>query len=214
MTEEKRNEIMRRLRIQEQKEPVFGDDTALYGCTFENDSGGNPKTADAKRYAEHFDRMYRENIGLIFWGQSGNGKTFAAASIANAVCEAGREVRMLTLGAMLTRLPCLTPQEKEDYMKSLTKCDLLVIDDFGMERRTDYAQEQVYALINGRYLTRRPLVVTTNLSLERLKNPVDLTEQRIFDRVLEMCVPVCFDGPSMRRDRGREKLAKFRELTK
>ena len=82
-----------------------------------------------------------------------------------------------------------------------------------MERRTDYAQEQVFGIIDGRYLARRPLIVTTNLSLQDLKHPDDLNEQRIFDRILELCVPVCFDGPSLRQEKAKEKLALYRELT-
>ena len=82
-----------------------------------------------------------------------------------------------------------------------------------MERQTDYAREQVFHIIDGRYLARRPLIVTTNLSLHELKHPATLAEQRIFDRVLEMCVPVCFDGESLRQQRARENLRLYKELT-
>ncbi len=154
------------------------------------------------------------NLGLLFWGQSGNGKTFAAACIANALCEQMLDVRMLTLGTMLNKLPGMGLHDKEWYLASLQKCDLLIVDDFGMERRTDYAQEQIYTLINGRYLARKPMIVTTNLSLNDLKSPETITEQRIYDRVLEMCVPVCFDGESLRQDKAKEKLRLFKELTR
>lgn len=107
----------------------------------------------------------------------------------------------------------MTAQDKLYYLNSLKTCDLLILDDFGMERRTDYAQEQVFSLIDGRYLARKPLIVTTNLSLQELKHPADMTEQRIFDRILEICVPVCFDGPSLRQGRAKEKLALYKELT-
>ena len=107
----------------------------------------------------------------------------------------------------------MTAQDKLYYLNSLKTCDLLILDDFGMERRTDYAQEQVFSLIDGRYLARKPLIVTTNLSLQELKHPADMTEQRIFDRSLEICVPVCFDGPSLRQGRAKEKLALYKELT-
>ena len=154
------------------------------------------------------------NLGLLFWGQSGNGKTFAAACIANALCEQMLDVRMLTLGTMLNKLPGMELRDKEWYLASLQKCDLLIVDDFGMERRTDYAQEQVYGLINGRYLAKKPMIVTTNLSLNDLKSPETITEQRIYDRVLEMCVPICFDGGSLRREMAKEKLRTYKELTR
>lgn len=82
-----------------------------------------------------------------------------------------------------------------------------------MERRTEYAQEQVFSLIDGRYLSGRPLIVTTNLSLQELKEPTDMTEQRIFDRILERCVPVCFEGPSLRPHKAKETMARYKELS-
>ncbi len=107
----------------------------------------------------------------------------------------------------------MPPQDRRFYLESLKNCDLLILDDFGMERRTDYAQEQVFGIIDGRYLAQKPLIVTTNLSLRELKQPVDIPEQRIFDRILELCVPVCFDGPSLRQEKAKEKLALYKELT-
>ena len=115
---------------------------------------------------------------------------------------------------MLNKLPGMELRDKEWYLASRQNCDLLIVDDFGMERRTDYAQEQVYGLINGRYLAKKPMIVTTNLSLNDLKSPENITEQRIYDRVLEMCVPICFDGGSLRRELAKEKLRTYKELTR
>ena len=214
MTDEEAKVFRRMNRIRSKKETAFGDAAALYGYTFQNDNGSVPQMAQARSYAEHWPEMQANDLGLLFWGPSGNGKTFAAACIANALCEQMRDVRMLTPGTMLNRLPGMSAQDKEWYLADLQQCELLILDDFGMERRTDYAQEQVYTLINGRYLTRKPMIVTTNLSLNDLKSPETMTEQRIYDRVLEMCVPVCFDGESLRQDKAKEKLRLFNELTR
>ena len=119
---------------------------------------------------------------------------------------------MTTLATVLEKLPAMSFQEKSRYLDSLRGCDLLILDDFGMERRTDYAQEQVFSIIDGRYLTQKPLIITTNLSLKEMKDPEDMAEMRIFDRILEVCVPVCFDGPSLRQGKAKEKLALYKEL--
>ena len=71
----------------------------------------------------------------------------------------------------------------------------------------------MFNIIDGRYLTRKPLIVTTNLSLKAMKNPKDLAEQRIFDRVLEMCIPVCFDGESLRQEKAKQRMQLYRQLT-
>ena len=212
MTEPDLHELDRRSRLYQRRETAFGSALALRAHRFENDNGSVPALAEAKRYVERWEEMRQNNIGLLLWGRPGNGKTFAAACIANALCEQWMDVRMTTLATVLEKLPAMSFQEKSWYLDSLRGCDLLILDDFGMERRTDYAQEQVFSIIDGRYLARKPLIVTTNLSLKEMKDPEDMTELRIFDRIHELCVPVCFDGPSLRQGKAKEKLALYKEL--
>ena len=213
MTDPELRELDRRSRLHTRREIAFGKAAALHSYRFENDNGSVTALAEAKRYVAYWEEMRKNNIGLLFWGLPGNGKTFAAACIANALCEKWVDVRMTTIGGILNILPSLTPQEKLNYLDSLKNSDLLILDDFGMERRTDYAQEQVFGLIDGRYLARKPLIITTNLSLHELKQPVNMIEQRLFDRILEICVPVCFDGPSLRQEKAKSVVSRYRELT-
>ena len=144
-----------------------------------------------------------------------NRKTFAAACIANALLERKppQKVKMTTLGTVLNKLPGLSAQDRDWYLKSLHSCDLLILDDFGMERQTEYGREQVFSIVDGRYLSRKPLIVTTNLSLRELKSPADMARQRIYDRILELCVPVCFDRESLRQEKARENMKRYLELT-
>lgn len=211
------NEIFFESMLFSRRQAAFGDAGALYGYRFERDNGSVPQMAQAKKYVEHWKEMSEKNLGLLFWGKSGNGKTFTAACIANALIESrdlhAPDVKMTTFGTILNKLPSMSAQDKEYYLNGFRTCGLLILDDFGMERQTDYAREQVFNIIDGRYLAKKPLIVTTNLSLSDLKNPVDMTEQRIFDRVLEMCVPVCFDGESLRQGRAKENMQLYKQLT-
>lgn len=61
---------------------------------------------------------------------------------------------------------------------------MLIIDDLGVERSSEYALEQVYNVVDSRYLSRLPFIVTTNLTLNELKKPLDLARARIYDRIL------------------------------
>ena len=214
MTEPELRELERKNYLRRRRESIFGKAAALYDCRFDRDNGSVPALTEVKRYADRWEEMRSNNIGLLLWGVPGTGKTFAAACVANALCEKWLDVRMTTIGCMLNKLPSMTPQEKLDYLDSLIHCDLLILDDFGMERQTDYAQEQVFNLIDGRYLARKPLLVTTNLTLKELKTPVDIVEHRIYERILEQCVPICFDSPSQRPRKAKDTLARYKELTR
>ena len=207
------DDFLRQNEVLSRKQTAFGSATALYQYCFENDNGAVPQLAEAKKYVEHWEEMRRNNMGLLLWGMPGNGKTFAAACIANALCEKLVDVRMTTLGCALNALPSMTAKDKMFFLDALKNCDLLILDDFGMERQTDYAQEQVFGIIDGRYLARKPLVVTTNLSVQDMKEPMDMTEKRIFDRILEICVPICFEEPNLRQSKAEGNKARYKELT-
>ena len=212
--EERLREAMEREkanRIQQKRKRVFGSAQGLMDCTFDRDNGAVPQLAWARQYVEHWPEMRRENMGLLFWGPAGTGKTFAAACIANALVDLEVGVRMITLGEALLNLFGMSGEERIQYLEVLTTCGLLILDDFGVERRTPYAREQVYEIVNRRYLSGRPMVVTTNLTLEELKN-ADRDDSRINDRVLERCVPVCFDGDSLRREKTAERVMRMRAL--
>ena len=204
-------------RFYEKQREAFGNTSALYHYRFCNDNGSVRQMEQARRYVDHWKQMLEQNLGLLFWGKPGNGKTFAAGCIANGLLETEGmhvpSVKMTTFGTILNKLPGMTAQDKEWYLNSFLACDLLILDDFGMERQTDYAREQVFNIIDGRYLAQKPLIVTTNLSLNELKHPRDTTEMRIFDRVLELCVPVCFDGESLRQEKAKQRMQLYRQLT-
>lgn len=68
---------------------------------------------------------------------------------------------------------------RNDVVDRLCGHPLLIIDDFGMERGTEYALEQIYNIVDSRYRSRKPLIVTTNLTLEELKNPQSTAHARI-----------------------------------
>jgi len=186
-------------------------DPAMRRWTFANDNGTCRQLRHAKRYADQFEKLEQKNIGLLLWGAVGTGKSYFAGCIANALIEREIPVRMTNFSAILNDLFAKT-EGRNEYIETLCKSRLLILDDFGMERGTEYSLEQIYSVIDARYRSEKPLIVTTNLTLTQLRDPEDTAHKRIYDRVLEMCVPIRFDGESLRRRTAEEKMKSIREL--
>jgi len=193
------HENVRRLKLQ------GFTDWAMQNWTFENDNRQNPQMQLAQRYVDHWPEMREKNVGLLLWGGVGTGKSFMVGCIANALMEQEIAVCMTNFARIMNELNNAFSGRNE-VMDSLCGYPLLGIDDFGMGRGTEDALEQIYNIIDSRYRSHKPLIVTTNLTLTELKNPQDTTHARIYDRLLELCTPIACTGPSMRKNIGQGKL--------
>lgn len=174
-------------------------DKGLLDCTFENDDGSVKQMKVARWYVDTWKERKSRNDGLLLWGNIGTGKTFLAGCIANALIEQGESVLMTNFSKILNTLSGMYSEEKNEFIASLMRYSLLIIDDLGIERNTEYAKEQVFNIIDERYKAKLPLIVTTNLTLDELKDSIEVAQRRIYDRVLSVCVPVSFQGESHRK---------------
>lgn len=186
-------------------------DRRLRDCTF-SDARPLPMIERAKRYADKWPQMRADNIGLLMWGDTGNGKTYTAACIANALIEQGIPVLITGFNEILSAITGMFADDRVSYINSLQEFPLLVLDDLGAERQSQFALETVYTVIDNRYKAKLPIIVTTNIPIAELKNAPDMNYQRIYDRILEMCVPLHFTGESLRKAAAVEKLERARQL--
>ena len=102
--------------------------------------------------------------------------------------------------------------DRDHYMKSLMRPDLLILDDLGEERNTSFGKERVFDVVDKRLLTGKPMIVTTNIPLSVMKQAADLDDCRIFDRILEVCVPLRFDGENFRKGNASANIKKAAEM--
>ena len=134
MEEEELMESLRRREraqwLEFRRKATFGAARSLDRCIFDR-AEDSPQLDRLRRYAGRWPEMRRENVGLLLWGPMGTGKTFAAACVANALLEAGEEVRMVTLGQVLLRLFGLDGSDRLAWLEELAGCGLLILDDFG-----------------------------------------------------------------------------------
>ena len=167
--------------------------------TFENDHREDEKLSDAMmRYATQFDDFAKEGRGLLLSGTVGTGKTYFAACIANQLINEGYWVMMTTFVDFANKIQG-NFNDKQALIDDLNHYKLLILDDLGAERKSEYMQEIVFNIIDSRYRSGLPFIITTNLSLEEIKKPQDLTCSRIYDRILERCFPIEMNGTSKRR---------------
>ena len=158
--------------------------------TFEKDDHKDEGTLKAARnYTDSFEEFLQSGQGLMFYGGNGTGKTFAACCIANALVDKGYKCLVTTFVELANRMQGLR-EGKQDFIESLDRYHLLVLDDLGAERQSDYMQEQVFNVVNARCCSKLPFIVTTNLSVEEITKPQDYGRARIYSRVLGCCFPL------------------------
>ncbi len=126
-------------------------DIPAYDWRFEN-AKMTAELAKVKQYADKWDEVSRENIGLLLFGNVGTGKTYAAGCVANVLLDKMIPVRMVGMSDV----------------------------------------------VNRRLLQRKPMIITTNITLATMKNATVLDDRRIYDRILEVCIPVHFKGQNFR----------------
>lgn len=201
--EQARADDLRKAQEEARKDWMRGFD----GFTFAADNGGNPTMAFARKYVDRWDEILAERLSFTLSGGVGCGKTFAAASIANAILDKGCRVWMVTAPALVERMGF------EDYDKTMNRLkvfELVVIDDLGAERGTDYAKQKIFEAIDTRKNAGLPTIITTNLDMER--DDPDLGYQRILSRVKGFAPQFRCRGEDLRATEGKAKRSLLREM--
>lgn len=189
-------------------------DPALENSRFEFDDAPDSKASIAcRRFSENFDEFLASGKGLVFTGSVGVGKTFYASCIANALMEKLHPVLVTSISRMIRGMEGDFGNRNEtiDYLR---RFDLVVFDDLGVERNTDYVNELVYAIIDGRVRSGKPMIITTNVGMDALRKTdgIPIGTARIYDRILSACIPIPFDGVNQRREKARTDYIKFRNI--
>lgn len=134
-------------------------DGNMHNWTFEKDNGSSPKLINtAKRYVNGWEEMRAKNIGLCLFGNVGTGKTYAAACIANAIIDRGGRVIMTDFSRVIGAMQSFDTRDKNGYIDDICGCDLLILDDLGAERQSDFALQICEQVIDGRAKSGKPLI--------------------------------------------------------
>lgn len=179
-------------------------------ATFQQNKDNAQLYKIVRNYVQNFDEMYRNNQGLLLYGPVGTGKSYAAACIANELLNQKIPVIMTSFVKILQMIQDKQVEESE-LIARLNNAKLLIIDDLGTERNTDYGLEKVYNVIDSRYLAGKPLILTTNLMLTDMKENMDTRYKRIYDRIFAMCFPHRVAGASWRMNQAADRYDEMRK---
>ena len=198
-------ERLRQNEIEQRRNICFhGSD--LIRATFADDDRKEPSlTKTCKAFSERVTGDSSRDW-LLLWGDCGTGKSFMAACIANAAIDADMTARFITVSEIEQHL--WNSPDKAAVYDEMNHTGLLVIDDFGCERRTDYMDEIKFNLIDGRLRSGKPCVVTTNLMLNDFAAPADLTQKRIVSRMFERATTFQVQGEDRRFTALKERAAR------
>lgn len=170
-------------------------DRAYLKRTFQSDDKRNLEISNfCQNYVHNWDSNRANNQGVLFYGDTGGGKSFYACCIANALIDRG-------VPALVTRLSDLVKNRTDEKAPDidLNQFELIIIDDLGVENPSQTA----YNIIDDIYRADITLIVTTNLTPKQIKEADTLEKKRIYDRILERCgkntmfVPVAVDRLSL-----------------
>ena len=190
--EERRREELRRIGLTSKAyaEKTFAADVAPESSV----------SKTCRRYCEQWSEMKKMNAGLLLYGDVGTGKSFYACCIANEIIDRYFEqAYVTTIPRLISQLQPFDGHEKVAAI--IDAVPLLVLDDLGAERETSFVDEQLFSIIDRRLLSSKPTIVTTNLTLQDIRNPQTTAQRRIYDRIIEMCpIQMRFDGRNWRAD--------------
>lgn len=175
-----------------------------------DDNADSPIAKMCRKYVDRWEQMKAENMGILFYGSNGTGKSFYASCIYNAL-----QARRVLVGfTSTTNLMNLLGQwDKDELFDVITRVKLLVLDDLGAERNNTYSAELMFSVFDARAKTNLPTIVTTNIDIDEMKQEQDFSRKRIYERVIEMCpIPIPMAGQSKRGIIAEERKLKAREL--
>jgi DNA replication protein DnaC len=156
----------------------------------------------AERLSCRAETLRRDRRGLFITGPVGTGKTHLAIAVLRASLAAEQSGLFLTLPTLLRVIRSTWdrrgdgPTERE-LIDTAASVDWLVLDDVGVEVASPWVQQEVYEVINARYVNRRPIVCTSNATTDELAQ-ADRLGERTVSRLRQMCEVITLTGADRR----------------
>lgn len=159
-----------------------------------------------RNFIKNFNQDYHNTL---FYGTVGTGKSFLSGCIAKELIDKGYSVIYFSSSGLFDMLARYSFDYKEkealqDFCEDIYGCDLLIIDDLGTEITNTFVSSQLFSCLNERGLRKKAMIISTNLSLEELR---DRYSDRIFSRITSSFSLCKLTGPDIRicKKRNRQR---------
>lgn len=180
----------------------FLEDNNFDKLTYDYHSGDNLDAFKravliSKEFVENFDF---EHKNILFYGSVGTGKSFLSGCIAKEILDTGHSVIYFSAISLFEALAKETfeSKTKEDlynFYDYIYNCDLLIVDDLGTEVSNSFVSNQLFSFINERNLRKKSTIISTNLSLEQIR---DRYSERVFSRIISTYTACKLSGTDIR----------------
>lgn len=151
--------------------------------------------ADIQLFAKNYEEDRR---GLYLYGPAGTGKTYSVCAIAIELIKKDIEIDFYNLPSLLQKMRSEISRSENNYgfLEYLIKVEVLIIDDIGTEKPSDWVSETLYNLVNSRYENTKTTIFTSNLELDELSDKVD---DKLASRITDMTDIMKCTGPDRRK---------------
>ncbi|MGL4999908.1 MAG: ATP-binding protein [Cetobacterium sp.] len=160
--------------------------------------------ASFEKYCRNFTKAKELGLGILMTGSPGTGKTFYSNCITNSLNDLGHSVLSFNIPGYLAEIRQGFDTKEYELRKAIEAVDFLVIDDLGSELLSEWNKEKLFNLFDLIYRNKKSVCITTNMSGEELSRHLTWNgSNKIFDRILELCKPFKFTGPSRRSGKNK-----------
>lgn len=192
--------------------------TSLYQTTENTMLAQNAKTC-VINYIKNFNDFFELGKGLYFYsGKKGSGKTRLAVSLGNVILKIlHKQVKFVTSIDLLNEIKSTFDKDKENeneneytqsqLLEAINRVDVLILDDIGVERPTDWVNEVLYSIFDNRMKYKKLTIFTSNCCMDELKH-----DERIKSRIAKMCIPIKMPEEDIRRMNAKQENEKLQDL--